>query len=100
MRTHAVYNPQQVHIQDARMAYSWKLRQGTTNNTDMAPHYGLALARALAFPEDVLATATRVVELLHTQEGAVQEQQENGTPAHVAQLAEALQLAHKVRCVC
>lgn len=80
----------QVVVDRGRVACSWRV----ANAGQQAAHYGLALARDMALPDDVMATAAKVVALL----GDAEEPTENPTSASgVAQRAEALQLAHKVR---
>lgn len=79
----------QVAVAGGNVACSWRV----AHDRGQAAHYGLALARDMALPEDVLSMAARVVALLGDAEPCT-----GGAAAEggVALRAEALQLAHKV----
>lgn len=84
--THAAL---EVAVDGGRVACSWRVAPDAAGQ---AAHYGLALARDMALPDDVLATAARVVALLGDADGGGEARADEG----VAARARALRLAHTV----
>lgn len=75
-----------------RLDFSWRLRSGGGG----AGHYGLQLARALGFPEEVMDAAAGVVAALDARGAA--RLRTYSTPAHQGDVA-LWGLAHKLACV-